>query len=108
MSKLREKMIEDMQLHGLSKRTQQAYVGSVKGLAKHFNISPDKLKQEDIRKYFLYLVNEKKFSRSTLTMHLCAIRFFFEGTLNKEWHTFTIIKPKKRKKLPVILAISEI
>lgn len=108
MTKLRKKMIEDMQLHGLSESTQKAYVYSVNNLAKYYNISPDKLTQDDIRKYFLYLVNKRKVARSTLTVHLCGIRFFFEKTLNKEWETFNLIKPKKRKKLPIILSIKEI
>ncbi len=108
MTYLRKKMIEDMQLHGLTKSTQNSYLITVKKLSKYYNASPDKLNQNDIRKFFLYLVNEKKLSRSTITLYLCGIKFLYEKTLGKDWMEFKIIKPKKRKKLPVILSISEV
>jgi integrase/recombinase XerD len=40
MTPLRQKMIEDMQLRGLAKRTQEAYVRAADGLAKYFGKSP--------------------------------------------------------------------
>ena len=33
MTPLRQRMLEDMQLHGLSARTQQSYLGAVRQLA---------------------------------------------------------------------------
>lgn len=35
MTQLRQRMIEDMQLRGLSPRTQEAYVRAVRQLAEH-------------------------------------------------------------------------
>ncbi len=59
MSELRKRMIEDMQLGGLSARPQEQYVYAVRQLAGHFHRSPDQLNGEDLRQYFLYLTNEK-------------------------------------------------
>jgi hypothetical protein len=36
MSALRQKMIEDMQLRGFAERTQEAYLSTVRQLAKHY------------------------------------------------------------------------
>jgi hypothetical protein len=36
MTALRERMIEDLQLHGLSNSTQLNYVRSVRDLAEHY------------------------------------------------------------------------
>jgi hypothetical protein len=40
MSPLRQRMLEDMQLRGLSARTQEAYARAVWQLAEHYHRSP--------------------------------------------------------------------
>ena len=52
MTKLRQRMIQDMQLRGMSERTQQSYVFAVRKLAEHFFKSPDKITEEELREYF--------------------------------------------------------
>jgi integrase/recombinase XerD len=56
MSALRQRMIEDMRLHGYSAKTQTAYIGAVRGLAKYYHRSPEDMTQEEVRAYFLWLV----------------------------------------------------
>ena len=41
MTELRQRMIESLQLRGLSERTQEAYVRAVRQLAEHYHKSPD-------------------------------------------------------------------
>jgi len=108
MSAIRQRMIEDMQLHGYSGKTQSAYLGAVRGLAKHYHRSPEDITQEEVRTYFLSLVKDRGVASSTLTIHLCGIKFFFERTLKREWLIFDLVRPKKRKKLPVILSPDEV
>lgn len=108
MTKLRQRMIEDMQLRGFSARTQECYVRSVAQLAGHFHRSPDQLSDEDLRQYFLYLANEKKVARATATIALCGIKFFFEQTIQKDWPTLRFVRPPREKKLPVVLGREEV
>lgn len=108
MSELRRRMIEDMQLHGLAIRTQQSYVAAVRALAKYWRRSPDLLHEEEIRQFFLHLINEKKAARTTVKVHLCGIRFFYEKTLQRTWTLFNLVCPAKRKKLPVVLSFGEV
>ena len=65
MTPLRQKMIEDMQLRGKSKRTQESYVRVVRQLAEHYGKPPDQLNDEELRQYFLYLQNERHLSRAS-------------------------------------------
>src|SRR6266446_5430733 len=74
MSPLRQRMLEDMQLRGLSARTQEAYARAVWQLAQHYHRSPEQLRDEELRQYFLYLTNEKKIARPTATIALCGIK----------------------------------
>ena len=60
MTPLRQRMIDDMQLKGLSASTQQGYLNAVRQLAEHFHRSPDQLSEEDLRQYFLYRPMRKK------------------------------------------------
>src|SRR5215211_1217375 len=108
MSALRQKMIEDMQLHGFAVRTQEAYLSAVRQLAKHYRKAPDQIEEEELRQYFLFLKNEKHAARNTCTIALCGIKFFFERTLGREWKTFEFLRPLKEKRLPVVLSRSEV
>jgi integrase/recombinase XerD len=108
MTPLRPRMLEDMQLRGLSARTQECYVAAVRQLAEHFHTPPGRLTEEQLRQYFLYLANEKKVARTTATIALCGIRFFFEQTLRREWTTLRFVRPAPAHKLPVVLSRDEV
>jgi site-specific recombinase XerD len=108
MTPLRKKMLEDMQLYGLSERTQGSYVGAVKGLADFYNCSPDRLSEEQIRQFFLYLIEHRKVAKSTVTVYLSAIKFLCEKTLGRSLPVFDLVRPKRSRKLPTVLTIAEI
>ena len=55
MSPLRMRMLEDMKLAGLAEGTQQVYVTAVHQLAAHYRRSPDRLGEEEVRRYLLGL-----------------------------------------------------
>jgi integrase/recombinase XerD len=97
-----------MQLAGLATRTQYAYLGAARRLADHVHKSPDLISEDKLRQYFLYLRNERKLSRSSLTIALCSIKFLFERTLRRDWPTLTIIRPPKQHKLPAVLSQIEV
>ena len=108
MSELRKRMIECLQLRGLSERTQESYVRAVRQLAEHYHKSPDLITEEELRQYFLFLKNVKQYARTTTTIAICGIKFFFERTLEKDWTTFNLVRPAPEKKLPVILSLAEV
>src|SRR5512140_873643 len=108
MTVLSQKMLEDMQLYGLSVRTQESYVAAVRQLAKHYQKSPDRIDEEELRQYFLYLKNVRAVSISTFRIALCGIKFFYEQTLKREWHTLALVRPDKQEKLPVVLSLQEV
>jgi len=108
MTELRKRMIECLQLKGLSERTQESYVRAVRQLAEHYHKAPDLITEEELRQYFLFLKNVKHYSRSTSTIAICGIRFFFAQTLNRDWSLFGLLRAPREKKLPVILSREEV
>ena len=58
-SDLRTQSLNHMTLHRFSRLTKKNYLLAVKGLAKFYNQPPDVLSEEQIQKFFLYLIEEK-------------------------------------------------
>lgn len=108
MTELRKRMIECLQLRGLSERTQEAYVRAVRQLSEHYHKSPELITEEELRQYFLFIKNVKHYSRNTSTVAICGIKFFFEKALNRNWATFGLLRAPREKKLPVILSREEV
>ena len=108
MTELQKRMIECLQLRGLSERTQESYVRAVRQLAKHYHKSPALITEAELRQYFLFLKNIKHYSRNTMTIAICGIRFCYQQTLNRNWTIFGIVRPAPEKKLPVILSRAEV
>jgi integrase len=108
VSPLRQRMLEDMDMHGFSVRTQDSYVRSVSDLSRYCKRSPDKLTDEEIRSYFVHLKCERKLARQTVTIALCGIKFFIETTLKRNFSLTGVPVPKRQKKLPVVLSAEEV
>jgi len=108
MTKLRQRMLEDMRIRNLSKTTQKRYLDRVTVFANHFNKSPALLGAEDIRVFLLYLVQEKKFSSSSINVTASALRFLYKVTLGCKWDIEKIHFARREKKLPVVLSPEEV
>jgi integrase/recombinase XerD len=108
MTPLRQRMLEDLQLRGMSERTQESYIRAVRQLAQHFHKSPDRVTEEELRQYFLWMKNVKHYSRAATTIALCGIKFFFRQTLQQDWTTLKLVRPPRDKKLPTVLSRQEV
>jgi hypothetical protein len=77
MTDMRKRFIEDMQLKGMSERTIEMYVRAVRQLVEYYRKSPDTISDEELRQYFLYNKNIRKWSRTASTIALCGIKAGF-------------------------------
>lgn len=101
-------MIEDLHLRGYAERTVEAYVSAVARLAQYYHTAPDRLSEDQLREYLVHLTSVRKLARPSLTVALCGIRFFYEQTLGRHWTILDIARPKREKKLPVVLSREEV
>ncbi len=108
MTELRRRMKEDLQLAGYSPRTVESYIDTVRVLANYYHRSPDLITEDEIRRFFLYMINERKSSASSITVYLCGIKFFYETTLKRTFPIFDLVRPLRTKKLPVVLSSEEV
>ena len=108
MGAIKEKMIRDLTIRGLSQRTIESYINCVKLFVKYFMKSPDKLTLTDIQAFQWYLKNERKLAANTFNVYVKAIKFLYKITLGKEWNIDLIPYTKIGKTLPVVLNREEV
>src|SRR6266446_6291232 len=107
MSPLRRRMIEDMTIRKLGRKTQQDYIQIIKKLAAFLGRSPDTATFEDLRRFQLHVV-ASGVGAAAINRHVSALRFFFRVTLKRYAiveHTHFIHEPCK---LPLVLSQQEV
>ncbi len=105
---LRQRMLQDLQLAGLSERTQEAYLRAVRQLAEHFHTPPDRLGEPQVREYFLHLKNDRKFASASLGIAYSGIKFFYSHTEPRDWPTLRRLRVRREKRLPDVLSVEEV
>ena len=108
MGQLRDKMIEDLKLKGLSTETRRAYLGCARAFAAHYHRSPSEMGEAEVRQYILFLVEEKKVKPATHKMNVAALTFLYSTTLQRPEVVAAIPWPKVPRSLPDILSGSEV
>ncbi len=78
-------------------------------LCEHFHKAPEAVSTEELRLYFIHLKEHKKFTRSSVTQALCAIKLFWEKTLQRTWpQQLQFVRPDPQFKLPVVFSAQEV
>ena len=73
-------------------------------LSEYFGRAPERVSPEELRQYFLHLKTERRFSRSSSTQAICAIKLFWEKSLRRPWPAeVEFVRANPQFKLPVVL-----
>jgi len=107
-AKLFQKMSEDLQLIGRSARTQQAYLRAVRKLAEFCEMSPEKISEQQVRKYFLTIKNVHHYAPGSLRVAFNGIKFFYTHSCKRNWQTLWQVKIPNSKTLPEVLTIDQV
>ncbi len=103
---LYERHLTELTLQGKSKKTIEMYSRSLRRLAEYFDACPDTITTEQLKQYFLALVESHSWSSVKIDRN--AFQFFYKHVLNKEWAWVNIVKPPRVQPLQDVLAISEV
>ena len=82
ISRLRQRMIDDMVMRNLSPSTQETYIRAVAQFSTLHRRSPDKLGVEHLREYHLHLVS-RGITANSICVKMAALRFFYGTTLRR-------------------------
>lgn len=108
MSALRKQMQADMVVRNFSVRTRESYIASVTGIAKYYKRSPDTLTEDEVQRYLLHLIEERKLAWSSVNVAVSALKFLFQVTLKRRSVEFEIPRPHQPQRLPQILSREEV
>jgi site-specific recombinase XerD len=104
------KFADFVQLKDYRQPTKDEYVRYVRKLGGHFQCDPATLTQDQLRAYFLYLRQEKKFGGSAMKLARCSLRAFFRDCLHvaEGWTVFEEVRVAPPQTLPLVLTREQV
>jgi site-specific recombinase XerD len=93
-------MIEELRLRNLSEITTRLYIGATERFARYFGRSPEQLGPEEIRAFFLHLLDDNKATANTVQLYRSALKFLYVKTLRRPWFDEEVARIKQRLRLP--------
>ena len=103
-----QRMSEDLHLGGMSKQTHEGYLRAVRQMADFCKLSPDQITEDQLRKFFLHLKNDKEIASGSLRVAFSGVKFFYTRTCRREWQTLAQMKIQNVKSLPEVLTIEQV
>jgi site-specific recombinase XerD len=89
--------------------TKKEYVRYLRKLGEHFQCDPAVLSEDQLRAYFLFLRQEKKFGGSAMKLARCALRAFFRECLHRDgWTVFAEVRVAPPQTLPLVLTREQV
>jgi len=107
ISPLRQRMLEDMAMHGLREATQRDYIRFVRNFAAFLRRPPDTATPEDIRRFQVYQA-ESGVQPPTINCSVSALRFFFTVTLDRPDLSRRLVLVRHPRRLPTVLSGEEV
>ncbi len=101
-------MIREMRIRNYSPRTIKTYVSLLSQLSRYYNSSPDQLTVDQIKDYLHHKVLDDSCSISLINQTIGALKIFYQDVLGISWESINIKRPRKEKKLPVVLSKGEV
>ena len=98
---------KELSIRKYSRRTIKSYIRINRDFLLFSGKRPEEIENKDIKEYLYYAVNQKKVATSTLNITINALKFYYGEVLKKDF-IFEIKRPKKDKKLPVVLSKEEV
>src|SRR6202521_733030 len=99
-------MLEELQRRNYTTDTIRGYILAVEQFARYFRKSPELMGAEEIGRFQLHLLREKKLAVGTIALRMGALRFLYKKTLKRRDLDFDDLPLPK--KLPVILSPEEV
>ena len=108
MTPLRQRMLNDMTVHGLAENTKKSYLNSVAGLAHHYGRSPERVSAQEVQDYLIFLHDQRGLSWQSCNCARHGIRFVYRITLGLPEPHFYLPGAKTPSTLPQILNHNEL
>lgn len=104
-----ETVRKEMRLRNYSPKTVKAYRSCLRTFVRHvLPRHPRDIENEEIRGFLLHLIEDQEWAASTVNQMFNALRFLYVELYRKPFVIESLPRPRKEKKLPVVLDQSEV
>lgn len=101
--------VEQLKLMGYSRNTLRTYTSEFRIFLRELkHRAVDALNYEQLRQYFIYLVDKKGLSENQIHSRINAIKFYYEQLLGWDRFSMEVPRPKKHLQLPKVLSFEEV
>lgn len=100
-----EDLNNELKIRGMSPNTIDTYMFYNKKLLNFFDKEPSEIDEKDIKEFLGHLRVDKDLSKSTLSLVVSALDFFYNGLMDND---FSLERPQTSKKIPEVLTKDEV
>ena len=108
MTQLQQQLHDELVRRNYAPTTRQSYLRIVHGFHRHAGRPLDQIDPDDLRRYQVYLLDERKLAVGTVVNEIAALRFFYLRVLKRRDMKEELPYPKRPKRLPVVLSQEEV
>jgi site-specific recombinase XerD len=103
-----EQMVCEMQLRNYSEKTIRSYSASMSKVQFFFKLPIDKITTQQFKDFLHQRIMVDKISVSMINQGISAFKIMQVDVLKRDWQPIKIKRPRRVKKLPVVLSLSEV
>ena len=108
MTKLLQCLRDELVRRDYAASTIRSYIQIVEAFRQHTGARLDRLTPAQLRRYHLFLLEERRLAVGTVVTQICALRFFCRYVLKRRDVREDLPYPKQRLRLPVVLSPDEV
>ena len=97
-----------MQIRNYSQRSIETYIHMLRSLEEYHGTSADEISIDQVKDFLLYWIETNGVSVSYINQIISAVKILQKDVLGKEWESIRIKRPRRVKKLPVVLSKEEV
>lgn len=86
----------------------ESYLCLARQLGSWAGRDPALLEEEDVRRFFLFLKNERGYAPQSMRQARASLSAFYLEMLECDWQVFSTVKTRDVFKLPVVLSLEEV
>jgi len=97
-----------MQTRNYSPKSIETYVHMLHSLEEYHNSSVDEISINQVKDFLQHVIETKKVSVSYINQVISAVKILQHDVLGKEWEVIKLKRPRRVRKLPVVLSKEEV
>jgi integrase/recombinase XerD len=108
VTKLLQRLHDELVRRNYATTTRESYLRIVHAFRRHTGRRLDRVGPDDLRRYQVFLLEERKLQVGTVVAVIAALRVFFLRVLKRRDMKEDLPYPKRSRRLPIILSPEEV